>query len=393
MNPAREALRVLLFTDADVFAGTERHMLDLARGLRDCGVAARIACPSPAALETEAARAGLPVLTIQKRGLLDRAAARTLARLLRAGEIDIVHAHNGRTALAAAAAVALAGRGQLVTTQHFLEPNHATLGGGKAILSGLAHRWVARRTSRVVAISEATRRAALARRDVPDGKITVVPNGISPPDAALLDPAPVVRRSLGVDATAPLVVCAARLEREKDIASLVDAMGRVTAALPAARCVIAGDGSQRAALEARIQAQGLRGAVRLLGFRPDALSLIAAADVFALPSLAEPFGLAILEAMALARPVVATAAGGPLEIVVDGETGLLVPPAAPDALAAALESLLRDPAACRRLGRNGWSRYRERFTADRMAQATLAVYREAVAAEAAPPHPAPSPTV
>jgi len=378
MNPTHTPLHVVLFTDADVFAGTERHMLDLARGLRAVGAAVSLACPSPSALEDAARKEDLPFLAVQKRGLLDRAAVRTLAGLLKSGAVDVVHAHNGRTALAAAVAVRRAGRGRCVMTQHFLEPNHATLRGPKALLSGLAHHWVVGRMSRVIAISEAVRAAMLARGEVPDGKIAVIPNGISAPDSGLRGRAAATRLALGVGADAPLVVCAARLEPEKDVASLVTAMDRVRAAVPAARCVIAGDGSLRPALEQQIEALGLGGVVQLLGFRSDALALIAAGDLFVLPSLAEPFGLALLEAMALGRPVVATRAGGPLEIVEAGETGLLVPPSAPDNLAEAVRRLLSDPAAARRLGENGRARFAEKFTADRMARATLEVYEQAM---------------
>lgn len=370
--------RVILLTDADVFAGTERHMLDLARGLRAAGVPVTLACPSPSALEDAARKEDLPFLAIQKRGLLDRAAVRTLAGLLRSGDADVVHAHNGRTALSAALAVRRGGRGRCVMTQHFLHPNHATQRGPKALLSGLAHGWVTRQMSVIIAISEAVRAATLARGEAPDGKITVIPNGIAALDAGPPDVARETRRSLGVAPNAPLVVCAARLEAEKDLASLVVAMSAVRDALPAARCLIAGDGSLRDALEQQIQRLGLAGVVQFLGFRPDAPALIAAADLFVLPSLAEPFGLALLEAMALGKPVVATRAGGPLEIVEDGETGLLVPPSSPGDLAEAIVRLLSDPATARRLGENGRSRFTDRFTSDRMARATRAVYQRAV---------------
>lgn len=378
-KPPEAPLRVVLLTDADVFAGTERHMLDLARGLRAAGAAVTLACPSPSALEDAADKEGLPFLAIQKRGLLDRAAVQALARLLRSGGAHVVHAHNGRTALAAAAAVRRAGRGRCVMTQHFLQPNHATQRGPKALLSRAAHHWVVARMSRVIAISEAVRAAMLARREVIGGKITVIPNGIAAPDAGPPGTARETRHSLGIAPDAPLVVCAARLEPEKDIASLVSAMSRARAAVPGACCLIAGDGSLRPALQHQIEDLGLGGAVQLLGFRSDAPALVAAGDLFVLPSLAEPFGLALLEAMALGRPVVATRAGGPLEIVEDGETGLLVPPSSPDALAEAVCRLLADPASRHRLGENGRARFVDRFTSDRMARATLAVYEQAVA--------------
>ncbi len=370
--PSQKLPRVVLLTDADVFAGTERHMLDLARGLSALGVAVTLACPSPAALEDAARREHLPTLTIAKRGLVDWDAARLLARRLKSGETDIVHAHNGRTALAAALAVRLAGRGRCVMTQHFLTPNHATQRGPKAVLSNAAHHWVVGQMSRILAISEAVREAMLARYEAPDRKITVVPNGITAPDAGN---AAETRQQLGIGTDTPLLVCAARLEREKDIASLVSAVKIVQKSVPLVRCLIAGEGAQRSALDAQIGALGLEDSVTLLGFRTDAPALMAAADVFVLPSLAEPFGLVLLEAMALGRPVVATRAGGPVEIVVDGETGFLVPPSSPDALAGTLRTLLSDPALARRMGENGQARYEAQFTAAKMSQAILAVYQ------------------
>jgi len=202
----------------------------------------------------------------------------------------------------------------------------------------------------------------------------VVPNGITAPDAGN---AAETRQSLGINAETPLIVCAARLEREKDVVSLISAVKIVRETIPNVCCLVAGEGAERNALAAQIGALGLEDSVALLGFRADAPALMAAADVFVLPSLAEPFGLVLLEAMALGRPVAATRAGGPLEIVVDGETGFLVPPSSPDALAEALNKLIADPALARQMGENGQARFQAQFTVSKMAQATLAVYRSA----------------
>jgi len=375
-DTAENLVRVVLLTDSDVFAGTERHMLELARSLRDAGVQVTVACPSPGALAERAKAEALPVQIIPKQGLVDWNAARILAGLLKSGAADIVHAHNGRTALAAALAVRQAGRGQCVMTQHFLEPNHATQRGPKALVSGLAHHWVMGQMSGIVAISEAAKAAMLARREAPESKITVVPNGISAPDPSLGANAAASRLSLGVAADAPLVVCAARLEPEKDVSSLIAAMGLLKKNLPSARCLVAGDGAEREAREAQIASLGLADTVTLLGFREDALAVIAAADIFVLPSLAEPFGLVLLEAMALGKPVVARAAGGPLEIVTPGQTGLLVLSPSPESLAEAIQRLLTDLPTAQQMGAAGRTRFEERFTAARMAQATLAVYRQ-----------------
>src|SRR5688500_5746375 len=121
-------MRVLLLTDADVFAGTERHMLDLALALRRRGVDALLGCPSPAVLKDRGRAAGLEVVTLQKGALVDVPAICVLKRMLASGSIDLIHAHNGRTALQAVLAVVLAGSGRVAMTQHFLEPSHATRG-------------------------------------------------------------------------------------------------------------------------------------------------------------------------------------------------------------------------------------------------------------------------
>ena len=152
-------------------------------------------------------------------------------------------------------------------------------------------------------------------------------------------------------------------------------MTEVKAAFPDVRCVVAGQGAQQELLTAQIEQASLQGAIQLLGFRKDAQALIQAGDIFVLPSLAEPFGLVILEAMALGRPVIATDAGGPPEIVEEGVTGLLVPPSDPPALAAAIRRLLSDRKAAEAMGRGGQERFQARFTAARMAQDMLALYR------------------
>ncbi len=365
----------LLLTDSDVFAGTEQHILSLACALKGEGVEVRIGCPSPAPLAERAAERDVEVLTVQKRGLVDIPAVILLRRELKGGKLDLIHAHNGRTALSSALAVALARRGRLVVTQHFLEPAHTARRGAKATLSRLAHCTVNSRVSRFIAVSAEAGRRMAEREGVPEERISVIPNGISP-DLSALRPAAEVRSALGIPEDAPLAVCVSRLEKEKDVGTLVRAMAGVRRTLPRARCVVVGDGSQRRALEALRDEEGLGDAVLFAGHQPDALSIIGASDLLVLPSLAEPFGLVLLEAMALCKAVVATDAGGPREIVVNGETGVLAPPGDADAMAEAIAGLLSDPETARAMGREGRRRYLELYTAERMARDTLAVYRQ-----------------
>jgi glycosyltransferase involved in cell wall biosynthesis len=368
-------MHIALFTDSDAFAGTERHMLELARGLRDLGARPLIACPDASPLATRAAAADLPLLPIPKQGqFLDTAAVRTLRRALRAGEVDLVHAHNGRTALAASVAVRLTGRGRCISTQHFLAPSRADRKGPKSLASKLAHGWVDRNTHGHIAISRAVRDNMVARGEAAADEIAIIPNGITPPEQGALRTPEEIRDQLGIPDDAVLLVCACRLEPEKDVTTLIEAMPLLPAS-PRIRLVIAGTGSHEAALRAKVAQWKCEDLITLIGFREDAMSLIAAADAFVLPSKAEPFGLVLLEAMSLAKPVVATAAGGPLEIVDHGATGLLVPPSDPGALAAALRNLILDPGARTAMGQQGLRRFRDHFTADRMAAETLNLYR------------------
>jgi len=373
-------MKVALFTDSNVFAGTERHMLDLAIGLRDEDVEIHVACPVPSVLAERASAVGLSVIPIAKGGLLDGAAIRSLAKLLKAGTIDLLHAHNGRTALLAAAAVALAGRGCNVSTQHFLAPAHVSRRGAAAFLSRCAHWWVNRHTKAFIAISEAARAGMLARGQAPADRIAVVPNGTPPPDLALLGSAESIRQELGIAPDALLVVSVARLEREKNLETLIAAMRAVLAAEPRAVCLIVGDGSQRETLLAQISAFGLEGRVRLIGFRSDALAVMNAGDIFVLPSAAESFGLVLIEAMSVEKPVIAMRAGGPGEIVENGETGYLVTPAAVDELANALLALLSDINLRRRMGTAGHARFMKKYTVAGMTRGTIAVYERALTA-------------
>ena len=367
-------MKVLLLTDADVFAGTEQHMLTLGLALRGLGVDVLIGCPSPAVLEKKAAESGLNVLTVQKRGLVDIEAIRILRRGLRQGRFTLIHAHNGRTALSAAIAARLARTGRAVLTQHFLEPTHVLRRGPARLLSSAAHRWVNSVISHFIAVSAEAKRKMVERERVLPEKITVIPNGISP-DLSRLKPPGEMRRQLGVPEDAPLAVCVSRLEKEKDVGTLVRAMAAVRRRVPDARCVIVGEGSQRGPLELLAREEGVSDTVYFTGYLADALSVTGAGDIFVLASRAEPFGLVLLEAMALAKPVVATRAGGPLEIVEDGKTGLLVPPGDPGAMAEAMTALLGDGDRAVEMGQQGRERYLEHFTADRMARRTLEVYR------------------
>ena len=300
-----------------------------------------------------------------------------IRRTIKSEKPNVVHVHNGITMLSAVLAT-LGLPVRIVATQHFITPQSASYRGIKRFLARTAHHWVHGRICEFIAIAEAVKSTMLLRRDAPPGRITVVPNGIPAPDISKLSAVARVRSELSLSDSAPIIVCLARLEKEKDVLSLVRAMKLVRRELPSAVCLVAGEGEQHAILAREIAALGVGDSVRLLGFRSDALSLVRASDLFVLPSVCEPFGLAILEAMALSKPVIATRAGGPLEIIQEGVTGLLVPPSCPSELATAIVRLLSNPELANAMGDAGRKRYESCFTADRMAAGIVDVYRRAI---------------
>ncbi len=344
------------------WGGGEVQVVWLLRELAARGHRSRVAADPRGRLARVAAAAGVPVEPLRIANALDLAAGLRLRRLV-AGH-DVVHFH---TARAHALAPFCAGRGaRLVVTRRMDYPPR---GGPYA-------RWLYNRAVDVViAISEGVRAALLGVGVRPD-RIRVVPSGIDP---AAMEAAPAARATTraawGIAPDELVVLVLGALERRKGHAVLLAAAARPEAEDLRLRYVFCGDGSERAALAAAAEPLGDR--VVFAGFRRDVAACLAAADVVAVPSLQEGLGVAALEAMAAARPVVASRVGGLGEVVVDGATGLLLPPGEAAPLAEALRRVARDPALRARLGEGGRQRVLARYTAARMADGTLACYGEA----------------
>ena len=375
-NAPQKPLRVALLMDTRNWAGTEAHIRDLALGLNAESVNVRVACPAHSLLAQKVRASGGRVFPVARRGGYDPATVARLRRALVRREIDIVHAHNGRTALMGVLAVRLAKRGHCILTQHFLRPAHIENSGPKARVSNAMHAFVARNLAHTIAISQAVKSAAIERGEVEADKISVVLNGLQAPKPDENSSREEKRAAWQSDETAPLIVCVARLQEEKDLHILIFAMIQVRAKFPRARCIIAGEGDRWGVMKSAIDTADLSANVELAGFVDSVADLMSAADVFVLPSAAEPFGLVLLEAMALSVPIVAVNDGGPPEIVNDGEIGLLVPPRDIDAMANAIIEIVSDKPRAQKMGEAGRARYQAMFTRERMAQETRAVYEK-----------------
>ena len=292
-------------------------------------------------------------------------------------EADVVHSH---TWYAAFAGVLVRGLFQipLVVTLHSLEPlrpwKEDQLGAGYGVSTWL-EREAVEQAERVIAVSEQMRTDILAHFAVLPERVVVIHNGVDADSFRRTERRDALAR-LGV--TPPYVLFVGRISEQKGIFHLLEASRRLPAGVQLVLCAAAPDTPE---LEHRLAAEVAgRSGVRWIHAmvpRDDVVQLYTHAACFACPSVYEPFGLINLEAMACGTPVVASAVGGIPEVVVDGETGLLVPPGDPAILATALGRLLADPGFGARLGSAGRRRVEDRFSWERIAERTLAVYEDA----------------
>lgn len=364
-----------VLVDATAFGGAEQNTLTLLRHLDRSRWSATLIHhgePGIAELVTQAARIGIPDLVVPPMPEGARGAARVLpfARLLRRRGFDVVHAQltwplATKYALAGAA---LARTPAVVATVHSFPDFDTTRP------TAVQQRVLGHLVGCYIAVSGDLAGKLRARLRWPAERIVVIHNATEiPPRPPRPDPA--LRAQLAGPGGLPLVLAMARVVRDKGLDVLVDA----AVMLPQARVAIAGDGPALPGLAAQVAALGVGDRVSLLGWRSDGPALLAACDVFVLPTRNEALGVSLLEAMATGRAVVATRVGGVPEAVHDGETGLIVPPDDPAALAAAIAELIADPLRRERLGAAGRERALTEFTPGRMAAAVEHVYERLLA--------------
>ena len=245
-------------------------------------------------------------------------------------------------------------------------------------------RSLTRWTSGYFGVAEAQRRYLVDELGYPDDKIRIIHNGVDPAQFDVNTDRGVLAE-LGFADRDPVVGILAALRPEKDHATLLQAARIVINEMPRARFLVVGDGSTRPQLDALCTELQITPNVHFAGSRNDVARLLGAIDVFALSSATvECFPIALLEAMACARPAVCTAIGGIPEMINHGETGYLVPPKDPQQLAARLVSLLSDPQTARRMGRAGRDRVEAEFTLDRSVVAAQQAIEDVVTSQGTP---------
>jgi len=338
--------------------GTERLVIEICRQLAN-RVQSMVCCldePGDWAAELEALN--VPVVALHRQPGFQPALAVQIARLIKAHDISVVHCHHYTPYVYGLLAARLANV-RLVFTEHGKLSDHAPSPKRR-----LVNPFLSMLGGRVCSVSADLKQHMVAE-GFPARRIQVVYNGIDPGHRPSSIERLAAREALGVPGGAFVAGTVGRLDPVKNLRVMLQAHALLLEKHPDARAVIVGDGPERAALEAHAADLGIAGSVIFTGYRSDVRALMPAFDAYVNTSTYEGVSLTILEAMATSLPVVAVPVGGNPEVVIDRETGLLVPPGA-RAVADAIALLVLDPRRRRRMGDAGRWRVIRHFSIARM---------------------------
>jgi glycosyltransferase involved in cell wall biosynthesis len=370
-------VKILHIISSGGMYGAEAVILNMSRSLNAgphssaLGVFANSANPN-LQLHAAAENEGIESHLVPCKGQIDRTVVASIRKLAAQSNADIVHAHGYKADIYAY--LALRGTATpLVSTCHTWYDNNLLV-----TLYGMADRLVLRNYAAVVVVSGEVKQRLL-KAGVRKDKIHLVRNGI---DLRPFDNARPSLRSRTHANRAPIVGLVGRLSIEKGVDIFLHAAARVLAELPSTKFVVVGEGPDRDKLESLIDDLKIRESVSMLGRRDDMPSVYASLDIMVSASRQEGLPIAVLEGMASRLPLVATAVGEVPTVVLDGRTGVLLPPEDPRLLASAIADLLRNPAERERLGARARKLIEDEFSAERMTGDYLRVYEEAAQGKA-----------
>lgn len=363
-------LRVVHISKVTGIAGSERHLLTLLPRLNAAGLDPHmIVLESRAGVASRFERglvaSGIPVQRTPIAADVDLGLTGRLTRQLRDLAPDIVHTH-----LLHADVYGLRAAHELGLPT--VSSRHNTDRFRRRAWVRLLNRRTMRHVHRVIAISQAVAEFVVAVEGCDPGRVVTIPYGFAMPSGSLGRVES--RLGLGYADADQLVGVVARLTAQKGVDVLIDAFAALSTTHPRLHLLVVGDGPDRTWLERRAAAAGVGARVRFTGWLDDSSAVLAACDVMVVPSRWEGFCLAAVEAMAAGRPLVASDVDALREVVVDGETGILVPPDDVAALARSIGALLADPARAARLGAAGQARAARAFPVDTMVEQTIGVY-------------------
>ena len=349
-------IRVLEAITPSRIGGAEVFVAALCESLPRLGAQIELFCPAGRPFIDYAADRGISSITWKTHGKFDPLTILRLARLIKQNSIDVVHTHLSTASLLGALAARLAGKPSI------------------AHVHGLNTATCFKYSTLIIAVSNAVKQHLCVQGLSPE-KIRVVHNGV---DLQKFEPMNVNDAKLKMDygEKSPILGVFGRLSSEKGQRVAIEAMFLLLKDYPNARLVLAGNGKDLDDLKMTAQALGIGDNVQFAGFVNDVRCMMSACDAILVPSLKEGFGLAAVEAMALERPVIASNIGGLSEIVLPNETGLLVAPNDPNAIAESARKIIKDPDIAQSMGKRGRTRVEENFNSEKQMKQVFSIISE-----------------
>jgi len=370
-------IKVLFLIDSLGPGGAERLMVDLLPRLRAHGVDSEVVAIQERhgnPIATELQKVGVPVSTIGIERLRERDALGRVMEVIERSAPDVVHTQLEFADVLGSIAGARLGIPTIATIHTLDRPRRWSKEAAHFRLMAWTLR---RRSKRVIAVSESARRHVLAKAGLRKRHTATIHNGIdlTPYLAAGATARARIRSEFDIPPEAEVIATVAVLRKPKGIEYMLEALVPLVESHPGLHYLIVGDGAHRTALESKTAQLELGRSVHFAGQRSDVADMLAAADVFVLPSLTEALPTVLIEAMAVGLPVVATSVGGIPEIVEPGNTGLLVAPATPNELADAVGRLLDSPRQRHALGIAGRRAAVDKFSIERHAARLVDEYQ------------------
>jgi len=368
---SNHALRVLFVLLSLGVGGAEKLVYDMIQELSPQDVTSVVCCLDMIGpLGEKLIDRGITVYGLKRRKGIDWGLVYRLHRIIAQEGVDVVHAHQYTPYFYGALSSFLFRDVKLIFTEHGrLYPDR------RRLKRYLFNPLLARRTDHIVSISENTKKAMVRYDNFPARRVEVIHNGVRlENNVTEIDPS-VKRRSLGLDGTSRIVGTAARLDSIKNIPMLLNSFRIVLEKMPDTYLLIAGKGPERENLESISERSGIKDRVLFLGLRYDLPEIYPLFDVFALTSFTEGISITLLEAMAAGIPSVVTDVGGNSEVVVNGETGYLVPLGEEELMADRILTLLKSPEKRNDMGAHAAERVRTHFSFQRMISSYLHLYQ------------------
>jgi glycosyltransferase involved in cell wall biosynthesis len=366
--------KILYVIDNIEFGGGERGFAQLINRLPEDRYKISVACLLGGVFEKKIERSRAKVIFLDLRSRFNPGNILRLANIMKRERIDIVHSQGARADFFARVA------GRIARASHILSTTQMPVEGFEAgflrkriyrFFDGFTERYV----DRFIVVSDSLKTHLIEKRQIPGHKIIRIYNGIELDQYHTKTGGDNFRKELGISQDVHLIGAIGRMVRQKGFKYLIQAIPDIVRDIPDPKFLFVGDGPLRERLEALSEELRVKDNVIFAGFRSDIKEILSAIDILVIPSLLEGFPMITLEAMAMAKPIVATNIDGITEQILDGINGILVPPKDPSALAKSVIGVLNDRETARTMGLAARKKVEQEFSVEMMVSETERVYQ------------------